>query len=299
MAGKQPNPPKRQLAAFPFKKSNQQGTALAHQSEAAVIAQQRRGSSVAPLSEIKPRAHGDTRPLKLAHVQAIAESLPVQGLLQPVVIDRESFLLAGGHRLAAVMLLGVVVGKVDEAALLAQPFLRPTTTNEQILAAVATLKEHRDEEQLQQAWRQHFELGVPVRQLELNSRAEDDVQIAKAVEMIENAQRLNYTTAEMKSIVEDYRGRGYVETTGRPKVGTRALAPALEVVFGVSYNTVRRLLEREVSKPKRSIPAASFDGVLTWASNCRDSGQLNQVATVVAESLSALAQQGEGTSLGA
>lgn len=279
-------PPKFSLAKQ-LQKADAGAAAMLEQTREEAAQHERRLRSVLPLKDIRPRAQGDTRPLKLAHVQAIAESLPVQGLLQPVVIDRLSHLLAGGHRLAAVTLLGVAVGKVDPSALLAQPFLRPATTDEAVLAAVEGLKANRSEEELVLAWRQHFEQGVPVRVLEIDSTAQDEVQIAKAIEMIENAQRLNYTAAEMKTIVEDYRSRGYVETAGRPKAGTKALAPALEVVFGVSYSTVRRLLERDPkrTKPNRSSAPVSFDQVMAWVGACRSVEQLEQVAEAAASSL--------------
>lgn len=57
--------------------------------------------SLLSLDSIKPRPHGDTRPTNPAHVDALAQSVEAVGLIQPIAVDREGFLIAGGHRLAA------------------------------------------------------------------------------------------------------------------------------------------------------------------------------------------------------
>ena len=58
------------------------------------------GSTIT-FSDIKPRPHGDSRPLDDAHVIVMAESIATIGLLQPIVVDRKSRLVCGGHRLRA------------------------------------------------------------------------------------------------------------------------------------------------------------------------------------------------------
>lgn len=58
-----------------------------------------------PLEQIRERPSGDARKLRFAHVEALAESILLVGLIQPVVVDRQGHLLAGGHRLAALRLL--------------------------------------------------------------------------------------------------------------------------------------------------------------------------------------------------
>lgn len=66
-------------------------------------------TSTLPLDKILPRPE-DTRPLNQAHVDQLAESIAVLGLIQPIAVDIKGRLLAGGHRLAAIKLLK----KVDE-----------------------------------------------------------------------------------------------------------------------------------------------------------------------------------------
>ncbi len=47
----------------------------------------------------------DTRPLNPRHVESLAESIAVLGLIEPLVLDNQGRLLAGGHRLEAIRLL--------------------------------------------------------------------------------------------------------------------------------------------------------------------------------------------------
>lgn len=54
-----------------------------------------------PLSEIRPRPFPDLRGLNDRHVEALAWSIQALGLLQPIVVDRFGFLVAGAHRLEA------------------------------------------------------------------------------------------------------------------------------------------------------------------------------------------------------
>lgn len=57
------------------------------------------------LSDLKDRPHGDARPLNEDHVGELVESIAAIGLIQPIAVDREGHLLAGGHRKAALQVL--------------------------------------------------------------------------------------------------------------------------------------------------------------------------------------------------
>lgn len=76
------------------------------QAAAAAAAERRGQRSTLPLTEIQPRAI-DTRPLNQKHVTALVESIAALGLIEPLVVDQRSVLLAGGHRLAAIQQLQV------------------------------------------------------------------------------------------------------------------------------------------------------------------------------------------------
>jgi ParB family transcriptional regulator, chromosome partitioning protein len=58
-------------------------------------------SSLLPLASIQTRPQ-DTRPLNEAHVAALVESITVLGLIQPIAVDSQGVLLAGGHRREAI-----------------------------------------------------------------------------------------------------------------------------------------------------------------------------------------------------
>ncbi|MBW4474783.1 MAG: ParB/RepB/Spo0J family partition protein [Stenomitos rutilans HA7619-LM2] len=89
-------------------------------------------NAVVPLEAIKPR-DADTRPLNPAHVAALAESIAALGLIEPLAVDKQGRLLAGGHRLAAIL-------QLKETDL--------------------------------KTFKQHFATGVPVRVMEFDATAE-------------------------------------------------------------------------------------------------------------------------------
>lgn len=57
------------------------------------------------LGTIGDRPDGDSRGLNPTHVDALADSIAVLGLITPLTVDRNNRLLAGGHRRAALQLL--------------------------------------------------------------------------------------------------------------------------------------------------------------------------------------------------
>ena len=61
-------------------------------------------SSLVALDEIIDRPL-DTRQLNPAHVESLAESIAILGLIQPIAVDSQGRLLAGGHRRAAIVYL--------------------------------------------------------------------------------------------------------------------------------------------------------------------------------------------------
>jgi len=246
-----------------------QGEALHHQADEVQQVENRRQRMTVPLRDIALRTGGNTRPLHLPHVEALAESFTVVGLLQPIVVDRLHRLLAGGHRLAACCFLGVAAGAIPMDQLAAQPFVGIPA--ERLAASIESLRIKIGPDPLTAAWALHFADGIPIRQLTIDSALADDQAMAQTVEAIENTQRRNYSRAEVLAIADHFRDQGYVETAGRPRSGQKALAPALTVVFGISYNTVRRYLDRlgettgAVAAPKK-VPTGhlSLAQVLAW-----------------------------------
>jgi ParB family transcriptional regulator, chromosome partitioning protein len=158
--------------------------------------------SAIPLSSIEERLKGDTRPINQKHVEALAENIGAIGLIEPLVIDTQNRLLAGGHRLAALQLL------------------------------------HQNN---QFAFNHQFPNGnIPVRILPFDSAEDSDR--ALQIEIAENEQRRDYTPTEVRVVADKLKEAGYRSTAGRPRKGEKALAPALSLIFGKSLRTVERYL---------------------------------------------------------
>lgn len=164
------------------------------------------------LDEIQERFLGDTRPPDTKHVSELAESIAVLGLIEPLAVDSNNRLLAGGHRLEALYLIA---------------------------------KEN------PKAFSHHFPSDqIPVRVMPIDS--EQDPNLALAIEAAENEKRRDYTSAEVKSIAERLKSAGYEDLKGRPKKGQKPLVPALSVVIGKSVRTVQRHLYGETASKTKS-----------------------------------------------
>jgi len=154
------------------------------------------------LDSISDRVEGDSRPLNPTHVEELANSIAVVGLIAPIAVDRQGRLLAGGHRRAAILLL---------------------------------------QEQNPGAYAKQFPNGqVPIRRYDFDSQIEPEK--ALAIEASENEKRKDYTPAEVRAIADRLRAAGYRDAPGKPKKGEKALRPALELIIGKSIRQVRRYL---------------------------------------------------------
>lgn len=162
-----------------------------------------------PLEQIRPREN-DTRSLNPMHVAELAESITVLGLIEPLALDCNGRLLAGGHRLAAIQKL-----QAESPAVFDKQF-----PNGQVPARIFAFD------------------------------AEQEADLALQIEIAENEKRRDYTPGEVKAIAERLRASGFVDLKGRPKKGQKALMPALSVVIGKSIRTVQNYLSKaETEKP--------------------------------------------------
>lgn len=212
-------PRKRRDATNVFSSAVDTAEAIHQQDQLAETkAQQDRGRrSLLALKQIRQR-ETDTRPLRPNHVQELAESIAALGLIEPLVIDNQNVLLAGGHR----------------------------------LAAITHLKTHQP-----QHFAEHFADDlVPVRIMPFDAGA--DPEKALQVELAENEKRVNYSRDQIEKLASRLRSLNYKETRGRPKKGEKALGPALAVAIGVSTRYVRKVLGEEkaesTSKNRNSDP---------------------------------------------
>jgi ParB family chromosome partitioning protein len=167
-----------------------------------------------PLTKISPRTE-DTRPLRSQHVNDLAESIAALGLIEPLVVDLQGRLLAGGHR----------------------------------LEAIKTLKTNHPN-----LYEQHFPDDlIPVRVMPFD--AEADPERSLQVELAENEKRVNYSRDQIERLAERLRSLNYREISGRPKAGEKALGPALAVAIGVSTRYVRKVLSNKYENTRNSVPS--------------------------------------------
>ena len=185
-------------------------------------------SATLPLGKILDRT-SDTRGLSDQHVSALAESIAVLGLLEPLVVDRRGKLLAGGHRKAAVFVL---------------------------------------KEANPAAYAKHFPNDlVPVRVVDFD--AEENPDLALQVEVTENEKRRDYTSGEVRALAKRLRDAGYADVKGRPAKGEKALRPALEVIIGKSIRTVRRYLNTAIEESVTDVRLSGKDDSNTVATSLR------------------------------
>lgn len=184
------------------------------------------------LKDIQSRPGGDTRLLNPNHVIQLVESIAALGLLEPLVVDQEVRLLAGGHRLAAIQILSEspenrlgrlesICGELKEK------------DKSKIVERLANIRGVFGDEGLS---------NVAVRVLAFD--AMEDAGRALAVEAAENSLRRDYTQKEVLALYHRLLDAGYTIRPGKPKKGEKPLKPALAVIIGKSVKTVERLLKK-------------------------------------------------------
>lgn len=193
---------------------------------------------VVALDAILPRAGIETRALAAGHVLALAQSIAALGLLEPIVVDLQTRLLAGGHRLAALRLLAAA----DRAAHLGA---LAGATPEQ--AAAAGELDAGD-----------FDFArVPVRVMRFDSTSE--VDLALGIETAENEHRKDYSRADVKRLLKRLEAAGYRTEPGRPKRGETAAIPLIQAVVGKSRAQVFRMLREDDEKTVARETVSSLD----------------------------------------
>lgn len=209
----------------------QQASEAMAQSDRAHEAQQlrhRASSALRALGEIKPRSAGDTRKLRPSHVVALAESIAALGLVEPLVVDANGELLAGGHRLFACRLLDP-----EQRAQRAHELLKglPAPLAKELGARIEALGQLPSALDLR---------AIPVRAFEF--AAQQDPEAALAIEVSENTQRVDYSPQEVRALYDRLIERGYTDHVGRPNAQQKPARPVLATVLGRSLRTVRRML---------------------------------------------------------
>lgn len=187
-----------------------------------------------PLSKIKPRFSTNTRELKPFHVIQLAESIANVGLIEPIVIDNQNRLLAGGHRLKACQLLDIKQRKKIEEELM-HSVLKSKNKEEKENEILSVIK------RLPRKSKLNLE-EIPVRVYDFDSKK--DQNQALEIETSENTQRKDYTPKEVRNLYSRLLEVGYEDVSGRPKKGQKPVKPALALLMGTSIRTVQRRLEK-------------------------------------------------------
>ncbi len=186
------------------------------------------------LERIQARSGKDIRPTNPLHVVDLAESIVAVGLIEPLVVDCELRLLAGGHRLAALRLLAQPVPERAAAlAALAAGFAiergapLPATRLGDLQARAAGLP---------------VLGGTALVRVIGDLDAVADSERAFQVEVAENEKRRDYTAGEIRSVAARLKRSGRYQLSGRPGQGRKAMLPELSAIFGKSQRQIYRAL---------------------------------------------------------
>ena len=209
------------------------------------------GNALVPLAGIHLRRGDDNaRDLLAAHVVTLAESIAALGILEPVVVDLEGYLLAGGHRLAALQLLAEADGEARRKLFLdrrvvktaeAEPAEDKKQPKDPLADRVAAIDATAFIAKYPKA-------KVPVVAVDVSGK--DAPAQALAIEAAENSIRKQYSRGEVQKLAAKLKKAGYTSRTGRPKTGEKSARPVLEVLVGCSGRNLRRLLGEEEAPAK-------------------------------------------------
>ncbi len=174
------------------------------------------------LDDIADRPGGDARPINQKHVESLADSILVLGLISPLTVDRSGHLLAGAHRKSA--LFKILIEQPDRFESL-------------------------------------FPSGIPVRVMDLDATA-DEVD-ALQIEVEENTQRRNFTSAEIREAAKRLENAGYERLRGRPRPEQKSLKRELANVFRLSEDRIQRILNDSDRKGRRTPTFSTESAIMT------------------------------------
>jgi hypothetical protein len=179
-----------------------------------------------------------TRRIQPSHALDLAESIAIHGLAQPIAIDRNRVLLAGGHRLFAVLVL--------RTAPAARAALLGTLADQLVELKAAELAEVHE----RLAGLPHLpERAIRVNRMDVDSAAHPE--LALEIEIVENEKRRDYVRAEVRALAATLQAAGYSFRRGRRAGAGKAVSGQrmIELITGKSAMTIWRLLHPERRPP--------------------------------------------------
>jgi len=252
------------------------------------------------IDQIQDRAGGNTRDLNFPHLVTLAESIQAVGLIEPLAVDRNNRLLAGGHRLAALRLLAISPSRRRE--FVARSYLHWDESTLQEAQHSESWGSAHDQEFFERIDAiPHLAIPIPVHVMEIDSEA--DHELALAIEIAENEKRRDYSKGEIQALAERLRTAGYRHVVGRPKATEKSLFPALESIVGKSRSTLLRAMSDEkiasndaISEPPQVLPKiekALLLQIKRFLKATQGDGESRKVQRDLAQSLLALLKGNE------
>jgi len=209
-----------------------------------------------------------TRKVTLSHAIELADSIVAVGLIEPIAVDRNWQLLAGGHRLMAIYLLGMPAA--TRAAALAGELAAQLTGEEKKESLVAEISPQVPELKHSllaavMALPYVPELKFPVHRME-EVDASKNSKLALDIEVTENEKRRDYRPDEIVELSHQLQKAGYSFSKGRKKDGAKSGQQAIQLIIGKSSRTVHRILNPEVKAVSTGSRVRNFrpETVIEW-----------------------------------
>lgn len=221
--------------------------------------------------EIKNRGWDGGRVPLLRDVADLILSIDKTFLIHPPLVDKNLRLIAGAHRVRAMMLLSKE--KEKRVGLLGQWIKKRS-----VIGTIAEL------EQLGGMIRSCKKVSrqILVNVANLDSTDSGDRALLKLVELQENEQR---TALEKGHVVAAYhmlQKQGYHGSVGRPAKGENAIFPELQMMFHASKRTLQRHL-RGISSGSEKVSPVAISDELKYGRAARNALQKLSVAVEEAQ----------------
>ncbi len=184
------------------------------------------------------------RQLNPNRVLALLTSIGLVGLLQALTIDKQNRVVAGAHRLAALLLFAAPPGTA-RIGVWCELFGRDSAND----AVTEGLN------------RVEGKAPVKVPVVRLAFSAEQEPHRAEVAQLVENENRADFTREDLLAYAEGLRKAGYRTLAGRPAANEKALIPALVQLTGKSRATICRWLKDPQSPDSNKKETVSNEAV--------------------------------------
>jgi hypothetical protein len=178
-----------------------------------------------PLADIQLRPNGNRRPLDLKEMLDRAESIDAVGLIEPIVVDKETRLIAGLHRYESFRILNLESHEEKLAHLEHLAMEVGMKVNQEMKDKLKSIGKN---------FKKYHSNGVIPTYIRKDLDWSKNKKSCESVEGAENHQRHNKTDlSPVFKTIENLKGRGYeVVGRGKPKKGQKSLSQGLVQAYG-------------------------------------------------------------------